>query len=239
MTSLPQESDRTGASPLRALRADAERNRTRLVEAARAVFADSGLNAPLEDIAERAGVGIATLYRRFPTREELIAATYEVTMAGFAKVVEESLQAPDAWTGFSDCIERMCAMQAENRGFTNVVTMALPISTEAMALRDRAKRDLAALVQRAQEAGVLREDFVAEDIQLLLMANAGILRATRDGAPHAWRRHVAYLLEAYDARGDRSRPLPAAPTAMQMQRAMTAFRAQAQVQQADPGGPTC
>jgi len=201
------------------------RNRRRLVEAAQEIFSESGLGAPLEDIAERAGVGIATLYRRFPTREELIAATYEAKMADFANTVEEALQAPDAWIGFSDCVERLCAMQAENRGFSNVVSMALPTSTEAEALRRRMKRDLAILVHRAQEEGVLRDDFVPEDIPLLLMANAGILRITRDGAPHAWRRLVAYLLEAFHAKGDRATPLPAAPTPMQMRRVMMAHEA--------------
>ncbi|MBC3841252.1 TetR/AcrR family transcriptional regulator [Streptacidiphilus sp. 4-A2] len=218
------EPDRATAAPCRALRADAERNRARLVEAARAVFAESGLDAPLEDIAERANVGIATLYRRFPTREELIAATYEAQLAVFAQTVEDALHVPDPWAGFSGCIEQLCAMQAENRGFTTLVTIALPDSTEATALRERAKSGLAALVQRAQEAGVLREDFVAEDVALILMANAGVLRATRDGAPHAWRRLVAYLLEVFRVDGGEPEPLPAAPTSMQMHRAMMACR---------------
>ena len=218
----------TEAPPCRALRADAERNRARLVEAARSVFAETGLDAPLEDIAERAGVGIATLYRRFPTREELIAATYEAQLTVFATAIEDALLAPDPWAGFSGCIERLCAMQAENRGFTTVITIALPESTEAAALRDRAKHGLAALVQRAQEAGVLREDFVPEDIPLMFMANAGVLFATRDGAPHAWRRLIAYLLEAVHVGGEQSRPLPAAPTPMQMHRARMAYRARAQ-----------
>jgi AcrR family transcriptional regulator len=237
MSPQTQESGHTGATPCRTLRADAERNRSRLVSAAGEVFAEQGLDAPLEDIAERAGVGIATLYRRFPTREELIAATYEAKMADYANTVEEALRAPDTWAGFSGCVERMCAMQAENRGFTSVITMPLPISTEALALRDRAKAALHTLVQRAQEEGVLREDFTPEDVPLLLMANAGILRATRDVAPHAWRRLVAYQLQAFHARGDRSGPLPAAPTPVQMNRIMMAHRAQStQIELACPEG---
>ncbi|MCW2875179.1 TetR/AcrR family transcriptional regulator [Actinacidiphila oryziradicis] len=227
MSHQSPESGRTGVRPCRTLRADAERNRSRLVEAAQAVFAESGLDAPLEDIAERAGVGIATLYRRFPSREELIAATYEAKMTEYAKAAEEALDAPDAWTGFTGCIERICAMQAENRGFTNAVTMGLPSSEEMKALKDRTKGAIDAVVHRAQEEGVLREDFVAEDITLLLLANAGVLRATRDAAPHAWRRLIAYLLESFQVQGDRSGPLPAPPTAIQMRRAMMAYKAQA------------
>src|ERR1700738_3794268 len=131
MSHQSPESGRAGVRPCRTLRADAERNRSRLVEAAHAVFAESGLSAPLEDIAERAGVGIATLYRRFPTRDDLIAATYEAKLAAFAEAVEEALKASDAWSGFTACMERMCAMQAENRGFAKVITMMLPLSAEA------------------------------------------------------------------------------------------------------------
>jgi hypothetical protein len=148
-------------------------------------------------------------------------------MAEYAKAAEEALDAPDAWSGFSGCVERICAMQAENRGFTHAVTMGLPVSEEMMALRDRTKGAMDAMVHRAQEEGAVREDFVAEDITLLLMANAGVLRATRDAAPHAWRRLVAFLLEAFRAQDDRSGPLPAPPTAIQMRRAMMANRTQA------------
>jgi hypothetical protein len=129
----------------------------------------------------------------------------------------------------------MCAMQAENRGFTSVITMALPISTEAVTLRDRARNALHTLVQRAQEEGVLREDFTPEDIPLLLMANAGVLRITREVAPHAWRRLVAYQLQAYQVRSGGCGPLPAAPTRVQMNRIMLARRARAA--QIEPGCP--
>jgi AcrR family transcriptional regulator len=227
MSAQPGKSGRSGAEPRPTLRSDAERNRRRLVEAARAVFAEAGLSAPLEDIAERAGVGIATLYRRFPTRDDLIAATYEAKLAAFAEAIEEALKAPDAWSGFTACMERMCAMQAENRGFARVITMVLPLSAEAARVRECAEDGLRALVQRAQEDGRLREDFVVEDVPLLLMANAGVLRATWNAAPHAWRRQLAYMLDAFSAHCDRSRPLPAAPTPIQMRHAMRSYEAPA------------
>src|SRR5689334_23961309 len=84
----------------RALRADARRNRQRIVEGACAVFRERGLDVPLEEIADRAGVGIATLYRRFPTREELIAAVFEAQLLEVATAAEEALESADAWTGF-------------------------------------------------------------------------------------------------------------------------------------------
>ncbi|WP_432198164.1 TetR/AcrR family transcriptional regulator [Streptomyces sp. bgisy027] len=202
----------------RTLRADAQRNRERIVEAARSVFAEKGLDVPWEDIADRAGVGIATLYRRFPTREELIAAVFEDKLREYAVAAEEALKHPDPWTGFCAYIERICGMQASDRGFTDVITMALPASETAQQVRDLAYRAAVELIERAQESGGLREDFVPEDIFVLLMANAGLVHATREAAPHAWRRLVAYLLEGF--RADRTGPLPAAPTPAQTRRVM-------------------
>jgi AcrR family transcriptional regulator len=205
----------------RTLRADAQRNRQRVVEAARAIFAERGLDVPLEEIADLAGVGIATLYRRFSTREELVAAVFEVKLLEYATAAEEALRSPNPWQGFCDYLEQICAMQAADRGFTDVVTMMLPPSETAEQVRDRGHRATAELIRRAQEAGELREDFVPEDIPLLLMANAGVVQVTRDAAPHAWRRLVAYVLEG--CRAGRNGPLPAAPTRAQTKRAMTDY----------------
>lgn len=227
MKAQSEESGARSAEGRPALRSDAERNRRRLVEAALAVFASEGLGAPLEDIADRAGVGIATLYRRFPTREDLIAATYEAMLAVFAETAEAAAEAPDAWSAFTGCMERMCTMQAENRGFARVMTMNLPLSAEAAKLRERAGQSIRILVRRAQEAGALREDFVVEDVPLLLMANAGVLNETWSAAPHAWKRQLAYMLDAYAAGGERTRPLPAAPTRIQIHRAMWSYETQA------------
>src|SRR5450759_3121061 len=93
----------------RPLRVDAERNRARIVEAAQAAFAEHGLDVPLEDVAEGAGVGIATLYRRFPTRDDLIAACFERRLADYARQAEEALEAPDGWSGFCACLAPTCS----------------------------------------------------------------------------------------------------------------------------------
>ncbi|WP_326731561.1 helix-turn-helix domain-containing protein [Streptomyces phaeochromogenes] len=207
----------------RALRADAQRNRQRVVEAARAVFSERGLEVPLEEIADRAGVGIATLYRRFPTREELVAAVFEVKFLEYATTAEEALRSPDPWTGFCTYVERICAMQAADRGFADVITMVLPTSETAKQLWERGYQGTVEVIRRAQEAGVLRADFVPEDIVLILMANAGVVQVTRDAAPHAWRRLTAYVLEA--CRADNSGPLPAAPTPAQTEQAMIDYAA--------------
>jgi AcrR family transcriptional regulator len=202
----------------RALRADAERNRERIVAAAREVFAERGLTAPLDEVARRAGVGVATLYRRFPTRGELISGVFEHKMTAYAESVEQALAEPDPWAGFCAHVERVCAMQAEDRGFTDVLTMTFPTHRRFEAARARAYDGFVALVDRAKAADVLRADFVPEDLILLLMANAGVVNATGDQAPQAWRRLVAYLLQAFAAGS--AEPLPDPPSPAQMYRAM-------------------
>ena len=201
-----------------ALRADAERNRERLVAAAQSVFAERGVDVPLEEIAERAGVGIATLYRRFATREALLAAAFEDRMAEYATAAAAALCMPDAWCAFGWYIERICSIQAKDRGARDVLTMTFPQAKGLQALRECAYRDFNTLVRRAQQQGQLRNDFVAEDFILLLMANAGVVRGMRDVAPNAWKRLVALVLDGCRAEG--ARPLPAPPRPAQVYRAM-------------------
>jgi len=200
------------------LRVDAERNRGRIVEAAQAAFAERGLDVPLEDVAGRAGVGIATLYRRFPTREDLIATCFERRVADYANVAEEALDAPDAWAGFCAYVERICGMQAADRGLKDVLTRTFPDARAMEAHRTRGYELSVRMIERTQEAGALRADFVPEDLVLLLMANAGVVQGAGEAAPDAWRRFVALMLEAF--RADGASPLPAPPTPRQVMRAM-------------------
>lgn len=202
----------------RPLRADAERNRQRIVEAARAVFAERGLDAPLDAIAERAGVGQATLYRRFPHREDLIVACFAPKLAEYADAVEDALRAPDAWVGFCAYVERICGMQAADLGVQDVLTTTFPTARAVEAQRAHAFERLTELIRHAQAQGSLRADFVPEDVVLLLLANAGVVRTMRGAAPDAWRRFVGLMLDGL--RADRARPLPPPPTPAQTYRAM-------------------
>jgi AcrR family transcriptional regulator len=201
-----------------ALRVDAARNRTCLVEAAREVFARHGLEAPLEEIARRARVGIATLYRRFPTRDDLIAASFERTMAAYADAVDEALRAESAWSGFRGFVERVCAMQAADRGLRDVLTLSFPRARAFEAQRIRAYEGFAELVRLAQAEGALRPDFVPEDLILLFLANAGVMQGTGEAAPAAWKRFVALMIEA--CRADRAHPLSPPPTPAHLYRAL-------------------
>ena len=200
------------------MRSDARRNQARILAAAREVFAAQGIEAPLAEVARQAGVGIATLFRRFPTREALIAAVFGARMTAYADAVDVALADPDPWRAFCGYIETICAMQAEDRGFTDVLTMTFPGAEALECDRTRAYDGLVTLIRRAQEAGRLRADFVPEDLVLVLMANAGVVTATGDAAPDAWRRVVAYLLQSF--RADGAEPLPAPPSPRGIYRAM-------------------
>jgi AcrR family transcriptional regulator len=200
------------------LRADAERNRERVLSAAREVFAEQGLDASTNEIARRAGVGVATLFRRFPTRDDLVGAAFADKMSAYAAALDDALADPDPWHGFCGFIERVCQMQADDRGFADVLTMTFPTAKALEAERDRSALALAELLDRAKATGRLREDFVHQDVPLILMANAGVVAGTRDAAPEAWRRLVGYLIQSFAA--EAARPLPDPPTTTQMYRAL-------------------
>lgn len=214
----PMAATESRRSAERGLRADALRNRQRIVAAARGIFEERGLDAPLDEVAERAGVGAGTLYRRFASREELVEAAFAEELAQVEAIAEEALLCEDPWTGFSTFVERLCAAMAADRGVSDLLVLRLPTSTMGAAFCDRQNRALARLVRRGQEAGALRADVVPEDVLLFLMANAGVIEVTRDAAPHAWRRLVAFLLEA--CRPVHTGALPAPPTPLQTQRAL-------------------
>ena len=202
----------------RPLRRDAALNRERILNAAQEVFSEQGLGAPIEDVAKRAGVGVATLYRRFPTRPELIACAFASKMQDYADATDQALDYDDAWEGFCWYVERVCQMQADDHGFTDVLTMTFPMSPEFQELNDRVYLRFATLVRRAKRTGRLRKDFTTEDLPLILMANAGVLSSTAEAAPDAWRRTVSLMLQGLEAPS--RRPLPPGPTPEQVYRAM-------------------
>jgi AcrR family transcriptional regulator len=193
-----------------------------VLAAAHEVFAEQGLDAPMNEVARRAGVGIATLYRRFPIREDLITATFAVKMKAYADAIDQALQDSDPWRGFCGYIERVCQMQASDHGFTHVLTSTFPTAKAFEADRNRGYQGFTQLVARAKETGRLRADFSPEDMILLLMANAGVIAATGESAPDAWRRLVAYMVQAFSA--DHAEPLPPAPRPKAMYRAMIRHR---------------
>jgi AcrR family transcriptional regulator len=200
----------------RGLRADALRNRQRILEVARRIFQERGVDAPLDEVAEGAGVGAGTLYRHFPTRVALIEAVFEEELGKVAAVGEEALRGEDPWVGLTTYFERLCGAMAADRGLGDLFLLRMPASEELEGVCDSQSRALSDLLLRAQQAGVVRDDLVPEDLFLFLVANGAVTQMTRCAAPHAWRRLAAILLDA--CRPGNNGPLPAAPTPLQTER---------------------
>lgn len=212
------------ASPLR-LRADAARNREAVLSAAREVFAEGGLDSPLEEIARRASVGIGTLYRRFPSREHLIAAALVGKITEYADAAERALAAADPWAGFAAFVESICALQAGDRGLADLLLITMPPAGEIEAIRERANRAAVQLIDRAKAAGKLRADLTGEDLLLLLIANSAVAAVAGKDAPHALPRFVALMLDAFRSRPGSS-SLPQPPSGDQMRRVMARMAAE-------------
>ncbi|WP_261565224.1 TetR/AcrR family transcriptional regulator [Frankia gtarii] len=187
------------------LRSDAAANRAKILEVARAAFADEGLEISMEEIARRAGLAPATLYRRFPTKEALAAAAFAEQLAACAHVLDVALADPDPWRGFCRFILKLCTQQHRDRRFLSAFTAAFPHRTEFEIFRQRAHEQFAQLVRRAQETGSLRHDFDPADLSLILLASGGINAGTREMTTAASRRLASYLVQAF--RSDRATPL--------------------------------
>ncbi|MFI6290274.1 TetR/AcrR family transcriptional regulator [Nonomuraea sp. NPDC050790] len=191
------------------LRADARHNRDRILEAATALFAARGIEVPMAAIARRAGVGVATLYRRFPTREALVTEVFREHLATCVATIDTALQDPDPWLGFRAFIEKVCAMNAVDRGFAAAFLTAFPHALDFGRERARAERGFAELVRRAKATGRLRADFERSDLSLILMANDGITATSAPAAVAASRRLVALLLGSFDTAPAAPLPPPA------------------------------
>jgi AcrR family transcriptional regulator len=180
------------------LRSDARDNRERILDAARAVFAAEGLNVPMREVARRAGVGPATLYRRFPTKEMLVTEAFTEQMCACQVVVDEGLADPDPWRGFCLVVERICELHARDRGFTAAFMSTYPEAVDFAASREHALGSMAELARRAKDAGRLRPDFVLDDLILVFMANSGIQASSLAARVAASRRFAALAIRAFE-----------------------------------------
>ena len=183
-----------------ARRSDARDNRERILVAARALFAADGLDVPIREIARQAQVGVATLYRHFPTKEALFAEAFTERMAICSAIVEEGLAVSDPWSGFCQVIEQLMEVHALDRGFARAFTSRPPeVLAYFAADRDRTLGLVRELVRRARKTGRLRPDFVLEDFVLALMANEGIRADSPRLRVAASRRFAALMIQSFRA----------------------------------------
>ena len=209
----------------RPLRADAARNRARLIEAARAVFAERGLDATMDEIARRAGVGVGTAYRRFRNRDDLITALLDERLEAFMGSVEASLDDPDPWRALSGFIERWMEMQAEDRGFRELLLQSVDGRERLRAFRSRLRPLIGELLRRARAAGELRPDVVEDDVILVSLMTGAVADFAACVEPQLWRRALALQLDGLRARRAGASPLPVGPLdPEQADRAMAAWR---------------
>jgi AcrR family transcriptional regulator len=197
------------AEPDRPLRKDAERNRRRILDAAREVFATRGLDAGLDQIARHAGLGVGTVYRRFPDKDQLIDALFEDRVGAIAAAAEEAAAHDDPWAGLVGFFERSLAEQAADRGLRQLLLSGARDCAHVSAGRERIAPPLHRLVDRAHAAGVLRSDVTAQDIPMITLMLGGLMDASRETAPDLWRRYLAVILDGLRPGGER--PLGAGP----------------------------
>jgi AcrR family transcriptional regulator len=173
-------------------RADAVRNRKKVLDAARRLFAEQGLDVPMDEIAAAAGVGVGTVYRHFPNKEDLLAALVDYRFAILAEAARESLDDPDPWNAFATFMRRSAKLVVDDRGVSEAMDQR-PEMCDAAASRAELVELSSELLSRAQAAGVVRPDIVQADIPNLL---CGLGRATgaREGALKSWERYVEIML---------------------------------------------
>lgn len=183
------------------LRADAARNQQRIVAAARELFAIRGLEITLDDVAERAGVGVGTVYRRFANKKKLITEVFHRHVDTFAEVAEECLRHPDPWLGLVELMEYACRHMATNRGFGEVILELRGNVEQFRSIRERIDPAVAAVVDRARAAGVIVADIGAADLFVMIRMVAAAAAFAGSADSESWRRYLSIVLNGIRADG--------------------------------------
>ena len=189
------------ATEPRQLRADARRNRERIVDAARQVFTQCGDAAQMDDVARRAGVGVGTVYRHFPTKDALIGEVLAAKIRGHVEAARRwSADSPDAWAAFEGLLRESFAKMAEDVSQQRLMFVA---GEAALAHAEPARLELVevigGLIDRARAEGRLREDFTIDDMPALMCAVGGVMSAPADRVP-GWDRVVDVLIDGLRAK---------------------------------------
>lgn len=200
--------------PTRPLRRDAEANRRHILEAAGRLMAERGLAAPLEDIAAAAGVGVATLYRRFPTRAALVEALFRDRLGAYVADLQAAAAMPDGWEGLLWFLRRSVSRQIADRALAELLEHDVGTDTIRQ-LIDRIWPLGEVLVERAKATGRLRPDFDVSDLVFLQQMLVAVGTALQPLRPTAWERYLAFVTDGIVAA--RTEPAPAAEAALSLQ----------------------
>jgi AcrR family transcriptional regulator len=213
------------AAPARPLRRDAELNRRRILASAREVFGQRGLEATLDDIAHHAGLGVGTVYRRFPSKEHLVEAMFAERMEEIGRLAEDALKAGDAWQAFVDFTWKAAEMHSADRGLREIMLSNKFGHEHVAEEKARMVPLITQLVERAQDAGGLRADFAPSDMALVHMMVGSVVEFTCAVDPDLWRRSLGMLLDGLRAEPGKPSQLPRPPLDQQeIDRAMSCWR---------------
>jgi AcrR family transcriptional regulator len=198
----------TSDAAIRPLRADAQRNRDKIVGAARDCFSEDGLDAQMEDVARRAGVGVGTVYRHFPTKDALVRALVVAQMEAMTARGPEFLAEAerDAWGAFSGFMRACAGKHAGDRGLAQVISTQPAESFIDVAMDTGLMKVTGQLLVAAQEAGVARRDLVATDVGLTMCGLSAVLESFGEAGG---RRYLQMMLDGM--RNHEAPRLPAAP----------------------------
>ena len=192
------------------LRRDAERNRRRILAAARKLIAERGLGVGYEEIAHEADVGVGTVYRRFPTRDGLFYELFYDRVDAVVEIAEEALAVKDPWEGLCQFMRRDFELQSSDRGLREFLLGHADSTELGRRSRERIQPLVTGLVERAQAAGRLRADVGESDIAIILAMVGGLMDASVHVEPNLWRRYLAMVLDGIQ-RGDRHDEIPGKP----------------------------
>jgi AcrR family transcriptional regulator len=201
-------SSSTGARPLRR---DVIRNRARILEAAGELFAERGLSVHLNDIAHHAGVGVGTVYRHFPNKEELIEILFQTRVDELVSIGQECLADPDPWHGLVSALERSLELQAADRGLHQLVQDSPQSLERLVKVRSRLFPISVQLIERAQASGSVRPDVSPADIPVVQLMIGSVADAGRDSEPELWRRYLRLVLRGIAAHPENMAELPGTP----------------------------
>jgi AcrR family transcriptional regulator len=192
------------------LRRDAERNRKRILAAARRLIAERGLGVGYEEIAREADVGVGTVYRRFPTRDGLYYELFYDRVGAVVGILEEALAVEDPWEGLCQFMRSDFELQASDRGLREFMLGRADSTELGRRSRERIQPLVTELVERAHSAGRLRAEVGESDIAIILAMVGGLMDASIHVEPELWRRYLAMVLDGIK-RGDRHEEVPGKP----------------------------
>jgi AcrR family transcriptional regulator len=194
----------------RPLRKDAERNRQRILKAAAEVFTEQGLAATLDDVARQAGVGVGTVYRRFPDKAALADALFEQRIDILVDLATQAYGAEDPWSGLVSFMQSAAEMLSTDKGLRQLLMFAPYGHQRVGYARSRMRPAVGKLLERAQAAGLVRPDLGATDIPVLEFMIGATAEYARKVRPDLWRRYLALMLDALRPARESYTPLPVA-----------------------------